>query len=98
MKKQCIWGMLAVSLFLAVVLSPFASSWPDGLEKVAELKGFLHLGEENSFWQHSPMPDYKASALLHENASTAVAGLAGTLVVVGLGWLLGKALRRRVRK
>jgi cobalt/nickel transport protein len=32
---------LSVALLLALVLSPFASASPDGLEMVAEQKGFL---------------------------------------------------------
>ena len=41
MKKRLdglIWIGLGISLLMALFLSPYASSSPDGLEKVAEIK------------------------------------------------------------
>jgi hypothetical protein len=42
--KGFIWIGLGISLLLALFISPFASSSPDGLEKVAETKGFAEKG------------------------------------------------------
>ena len=41
MKRNEILIGLGLSLFVGVVLSPFASSWPDGLEWIAEQYGFI---------------------------------------------------------
>lgn len=38
-----ILGGIGVAALLALFLSPFASSLPDGLERVAEIQGFLSL-------------------------------------------------------
>ena len=43
MRIVVIAGLL-IAFVLAIVLSPFASSSPDGLEKVGEDKGFIHGG------------------------------------------------------
>ena len=39
--RYFILGGIALSLALAIFLSPFASPHPDGLERVAEDKGFI---------------------------------------------------------
>jgi cobalt/nickel transport protein len=46
-RKFYISGFIA-SLFLAGVVSFYASSHPDGLEKVAEEIGFLETAKENT--------------------------------------------------
>lgn len=85
---------LFVCLVIAFFLSPFASSSPDGLEKAAEKLGFLHLGEVLA-WGHSIMPDYSIGLLGDRPLSGMIAGLVGTLLLFGLGWGLGAALKRR---
>jgi cobalt/nickel transport protein len=45
-----IWIGLGASLLVALFLSPFASSSPDGLEKVAETGGFKEKGEGWNLW------------------------------------------------
>lgn len=98
MRKQFngfIWIGLGVSLLLALFLSPFASSSPDGLEKVAETRGFKEKGEAWKFWNHAPLPEYTLPWIKNEKASTALSGLMGTLavflIVLGLGRLLKKS-------
>ncbi len=81
-KKEILFG-LTVALFLALLISPFASSWPDGLEKVAEDKGFLELGEVEPILS-SPIPDYQWPGLNNEGFATASAGLAGVLITFGV--------------
>jgi cobalt/nickel transport protein len=55
---------LALSVALALIVSPFASSSPDGLEKVAEDKGFLEKAEETEpAWDSAPIPDYAVPGL-----------------------------------
>ena len=56
MKAREILIGLSAALLLALVLSPFASSSPDGLEKVAERQGFLAKGEGEPALK-APVPD-----------------------------------------
>jgi len=52
MSKNEILAGLLIALALAIFLSPFASSHPDGLERVAEDKGFIQYArsEGNYDW------------------------------------------------
>lgn len=85
-----VWtGGLVIALLLAV-LSPLASAHPDGLEWVAEQKGFLEAAREPLY---NIIPDYVFPGISNEALATIVAGLLGTLVVFGVA--LGVALLRR---
>jgi cobalt/nickel transport protein len=88
---------LGLCLLLAALLSPFASSAPDGLERVAADKGFLHRAEGTPAWRSSPLPGYEVPGLRGSRAATALAGLAGTLVVFGLSLGIGRLLAARRR-
>jgi len=83
-------GGVLVSLF-AVFLSPLASANPDGLERVAEDMGFLHLGQSAPY---QILPDYTIPFLGETALSTILAGAVGALVVLGLMIVLGKSLRK----
>ena len=76
---------------MAALLSPYASPDPDGLEKVAEDKGFIEKGEGNDVFA-APMPDYEVPGL-GDSVKGPVAGIIGTLVMFGLGILLGGRLK-----
>jgi cobalt/nickel transport protein len=89
-----IWIGMGISILLALFLSPFASSSPDGLEKVAEMKGFNEKGEGWKFWKHAPLPDYALPWIKNEKVSTALSGLLGTLAIFLIALGLGKLLRR----
>ena len=86
---------LGICLLMALFLSHFASSSPDGLEKVAETKGFASKGEEWKFWKHAPLPDYEIPWIKNKNVSTSLSGLVGTLaiflLVLGIGKLIKKS-------
>ncbi len=87
---------LALALVLGVLLSPFASSHPDGLEKVAENQGFIHAAEETPpAWEHSPIPDYEAPLVRHDAFATGVAGLVGVLMTFAVAYVAGKLLAAR---
>lgn len=97
MKKRLggfIWIGLGASLLLALFLSPFASSSPDGLEKVAETKGFSEKGEEWTFWKHAPFSDYSIPWIKNEKVSTAFSGLIGTLAIFFIAIGIGKVIKR----
>ena len=84
------WWLIALLICLAIAcLSPLASSSPDGLERVAEDKGFLGLGEEAPF---QVIADYVFPGIENEAVATILAGIIGTLVLFGVAygvaWLL----------
>lgn len=85
---------LAVAVGLATAISPFASGSPDGLEKVAEDKGFLDRGGLHPVQEGAPIPDYAFPGIGNESVATGVAGFVGTLAVFALGYLIAFALVR----
>jgi hypothetical protein len=88
---------LAVALVLAFFVSPFASSQPDGLEKVAGDQGFLETAEDSAV-AGSPLADYSTEGIDNERLSTGVAGIIGVTVTFAVGFglfLLMKQLGRR---
>jgi len=82
---------LAIALLL-VLLAPFASGHPDGLEWVAESSGFLHTAQGAPY---SILPDYTIPFLGQTGLSTIVAGIVGVLLVAGLVFVVARSLRRR---
>ena len=86
---------LAVAIGLGTAVSPYSSSSPDGLEKVAGEKQFLDRGKLHSIQDDSPIPDYAFPGIDNPRVATGVAGFVGTLAVFGLGYGLAYALRRR---
>lgn len=88
-KRLLIVGLL-VSLVLAGFVSYYASSSPDGLEKAAEVVGFLDQAEDSAV-ADAPLADYGVSGLEHERFSVGLAGVLGVLVmavVAGGGFVL----------
>jgi cobalt/nickel transport system permease protein len=69
---------LAAGLFVAGAISPWASSSPDGLERIAEIFGFANRATL-SF--SSLLPDYSVPGIASGIMSTALAGVLGTLAV-----------------
>lgn len=92
--KKFTWLALIVALLLGVLISPFASSWLDGLERVAQDKDFLETGEGEPLVE-SPVPDYSFPGITNERVATALAGAAGTLLTFAVAFALAAALRRR---
>jgi hypothetical protein len=86
---------LALAVGLATAASPFASSNPDGLEKVAEQKQFLDEGNLHSLQEDSPIPDYAFPGVENEHLARGLAGFVGTLGVFAIGWGMAWLVRRR---
>jgi hypothetical protein len=86
---------LAVAVGLSVAVSPFASSSPDGLEKVAGEKGFLDDGTLHSLQEDSPIPDYAFPGVDDARVATGLAGFLGTLAVAAVALGLGALFHRR---
>ncbi len=89
---------LAVAVGLATAISPFASSSPDGLEKVAEKKAFLDDGKLHSIQDDSPIPDYAFPGIDNARVATGVAGFVGSLLVFAIGFGIATLLIRRRRQ
>jgi PDGLE domain len=92
-------GGLLVAIGLALVVSGFASSAPDGLEKVAADKGFAETARDHRF-ADGPLADYAVKGVGNQRLSTGLSGLIGVLVTFGLGlalFTLVRALRSRGR-
>lgn len=87
--------LLALAIGVGAAASPFASSNPDGLERVAEDQGFAETGTLHAIQEDAPVPDYAFPGVADERAATAVAGLAGTVGVFLVGAGLARVLRRR---
>jgi cobalt/nickel transport protein len=89
-----------VAVLLATLASPFASSFPDGLERVAEDKGFIErASEEVTVWQNSLFPDYTLPIIQAEGLSTSAAGLIGTLLMFAMGYVVvGSMVRQPMKK
>jgi cobalt/nickel transport protein len=83
-----------VSLVLAGVVSNFASSSPDGLEKVAEDIGFLDSAKEHTN-ADGPLADYGVKGIENERLSTGAAGVIGVIATAGVSTGLFFVLRRK---
>ena len=89
--KRFVIIMLALSLLTAGFVSWFASSHPDGLERVAEDLGFIGKAGESVF---NIFPDYTVPGL-KGFLSTSLAGIIGVIATFGFVMLLGKVFFRR---
>jgi hypothetical protein len=84
--------VLALAIGLATAISPFASSAPDGLDRIAQDEAFVGTGRVHG---SSPIADYAFPGVEDERLATGLAGFAGTLIVFGAGFGLAAATRRR---
>lgn len=90
---KLIWIIGLVIAVALAILSPLASSHPDGLEWVAEQKGFLNVANEPLY---QIIPDYIMPGIGNEAVATIIAGIIGSLIVFGVA--LGVAHSRRHSK
>ena len=90
-------GGLAVALLLAFVVSPWASSEPDGLERVALDQGFAQNATEHATGG-SPLADYSVSGVGNAALSTGLSGVIGVLLCFALAGGLLVAIRSSRRR
>jgi PDGLE domain len=83
---------LLVGLGLAIFAGPFASSEPDGLEKVATEEGFDGAAENHDL-ADGPLADYGVEGVDDPRVGTGLAGLIGVLVTFGIGLALFGVVR-----
>jgi hypothetical protein len=92
MNRKKIIYLLSFSIIIGFIFSSFASSSPDGLEKVAESQGFI--GAAINHWD-GIMPDYEIAGFGNSFLSVGLAGLTGTfitfLILLGFTSALAKA-------
>ena len=83
--------ILFFSISVVILAAFFASSHPDGLEKVAEKLGFI----KQAVSSPALLNDYRIPFIYDPSLSTIIAGLAGILLTFGLFWLSAKLLIKR---
>jgi cobalt/nickel transport system permease protein/cobalt/nickel transport protein len=83
-----------VALLLAGVASYYASSDPDGLNRVAEDQGIAQTEREHQTGD-GPLAGYETKGVDDDRLSGLVAGVTGSLVVLALFGGLTLVLRRR---
>ncbi|MCK9352506.1 MAG: PDGLE domain-containing protein [Candidatus Pacebacteria bacterium] len=81
-----------ISLFIGGFVSLFASSDPDGLNKVAEEKGFL--GQGSTLFSGA-IPDYSFPGIANPDVAKSLAGVIGIVLVFFVLYFAGKLLHRR---
>ena len=82
------------SLFLAGVVSFYASSSPDGLEKVAEDIGFIETAKENTN-ADGVLADYGVKGVDNERLSVGAAGVIGVIATGVISTGLFMLVRRK---
>jgi len=84
---------LSIALIIAVLLSPFASKNPTGLDQVAQDFNFESKAEEDHLAKKLPFfsifEEY-AMRGVPESVATPLAGFVGTIATFGLSMALGK--------
>jgi len=83
-----------VALFLGAVVSQFAAGGPDGLEKVATDTGIIESQQDHPLGS-SWFAEYATDGVGNESLSLALAGIAGTLITLGVGLGVFYAVRDR---
>lgn len=86
------WWPLPVAIAAALLLSPFASELPDGLERVAERLGLVAPAAAAATTATAPLADYQAPGIASPVLATLLAGAAGACVVYLLGRWLARTL------
>ena len=92
---------IVISLLIAAFLSPFASTFPDGLEKVAERLGFAEKAAGTINSKFFIIKDYSISFTDNKFWKGALAGLFGVFIVLavfGIIFLVYKILQIRSTK
>lgn len=92
MKRFYLFFFLA-SLAIAGGISFYASSDPDGLEKVAEDKGFLETAEDSAV-SGSPLADYGVQGFDNERLSVGASGVVGVFVTAAIAFTIFYLIKR----
>jgi hypothetical protein len=82
---------LLITAVVVILAASFASPDPDGLERVAEDKGFIDVAQGASF---EIIPDYSVPGI-DGTISTILAGIIGVAIVFAVMLILGRFVARR---
>ena len=85
---------LLVTIGLAGIVSFYASSSPDGLEKVAEDVGFIETAKDHSI-DNSALADYGVAGIENERLSVGIAVIIGVIATGVLMYLIIKFISRK---
>ena len=77
--------IILVLIGLAILI-PFASTFPDGLERVAEGLGVV---EPGPIWT-GLMPDYALPGIGDPYVATLLSGFIGVFLVLAASWIVGR--------
>lgn len=88
-------GGVIVALVVGIMAVFFASPHPDGLERVAEDKGFLDAAQGPAF---NVLPDYLVPGIPNETLAALIAVILGTLLLFAVGYGIARLLRRRSQR
>ncbi len=95
--RRSVWAIvavgLAIALFAAGFVSYYASSSPDGLEKVAEDHGFLQNATDSAN-AALPTAGYAITGFDSERVSVGLAGVIGVVVMAVVAFALFGLLAR----
>jgi cobalt/nickel transport system permease protein len=87
------WVAVGLTIALALTLvSPLASPQPDGLQRVAEDTGFSQTAQNSPY---EILPGYTVPFIENETLTTIVAVAAGTLLVFGIAYFVGRINARK---
>lgn len=90
-RTSLIFAGVLIAVLVAVSSAWLASGDPDGLERVAEDNGFIETAEEPGY---EILADYSIPGI-DGRISTALAGVVGVVIMLGIGLGAGYLLRRR---
>ena len=92
--KRFLLILFVFSLIIAGFVSWFASTEPDGLERIAEDLGFIDKAEDSSY---EIFPDYTVHGI-DAFWSNGLAGIIGTLASFGIVIFIGKLISRKKKQ
>ena len=93
LKRTFVLAGMVVALFVAAAVSQFAVDGPDGLERVALDTGLVDQAQDHLLGR-GVFAEYAMVGVGNETLSLAIAGVAGVLVTLAVGFGLFAALRR----
>ncbi len=91
--RRFVTGFLLTSILIVVLLAPFASTHPDGLESVAEKTGLSKFDRGTLI--KAIFPDYEATFVRNPWLSTVISGIVGIFATFALASGLYLILTRR---
>jgi len=88
--KGYVKSVILILVGLAVLI-PFASTFPDGLEKVAE---HLEVEEPEQVWT-GLMPEYALPGIGNPYMATFLSGFIGMFLVLAVSWIVGRTVTHK---